>query len=65
MTYFTNDIKYNLMNIEKVFHGCSFIGKVDDATFVVGAQHRMIFKLNNRLVDGLFSAKYTRRVDRF
>ena len=42
------------MNIIKVLFGCSSIGKIDDVPYVVGAQHRPVCAIHNRLVTGYF-----------
>ena len=47
-------------NFIKVFDGFIFIGKSDDGSAVVGAQHRPICALHNRLIRGLYSLRYTR-----
>ena len=48
------------MKLIKAFNGCRFIGKFDNVPVVVGAQHKPICAVQNRLVIGFFNLWYTR-----
>ena len=55
-----NLTKNNLMRPIEAFNICYFIGKMDDVSFILGAQHRPICAVQNRLLVVLFSLRYTR-----
>ena len=48
----TNVIKENIINLIKVFTGCSFIGKIDGVTVVVGDQCSPECEAYDMLVEG-------------
>ena len=57
---FTEKIKYNPMNVIRVFRIFIFVDDSDDVIFVVGYQLRPMCEVHNNMISSLWSVRYTR-----